>query len=310
MSAQKFIKKVDTFQIRMEEEPTLTAHFYKSLDASFNQIKDIFGEEQLKEGHTVLFGRIDELLKSDEKTWENAYLIQQLMIPLYDENMLEVELHTRLVEAEHTLSEKSYTYYRDSADQADPSKKRALLKRLVVDIQWKHQLQELRRVYSRFARKKTGILFVVSVLLFVATIIVFEMFIRGTAVPLFETMSIAMVAGMMGAAFSMLIGLKDRLQVATFDELKMQRRYTYILSRTIIGLGAALILTFFIAAELLTGTFFPEFKFAPGSNRMLPLDSKTISLLVVWSFIAGFSEKLVPNIISKAEAKVDIKSQN
>jgi hypothetical protein len=294
----------------MEEEPTLTAHFYKSLEASFNQIKDILGEEQLKEEHTVLFGRIDELLKSDEKTWENAYLIQQLMIPLYDENMLEVELYTRLVEAEHTLSEKSYTYYRDSADQADPSKKRALLKRLVVDIQWKHQLQELRRVYSRFARKKTGILFVLSVLLFVATIIVFEMFIRGTSVPLFETMSIAMVAGMMGAAFSMLIGLRDRLQVATFDELKMQRRYTYILSRTIIGLGAALILTFFMAAELLTGTFFPEFKFAPGSNRMLPLDSKTISLLVVWSFIAGFSEKLVPNIISKAEAKVDIKSQN
>jgi hypothetical protein len=55
MSTQKFIKRVDTFQIRLEEEPTLTAHFYKSLEASFNQIKDILGEEQLKEEHTVLY---------------------------------------------------------------------------------------------------------------------------------------------------------------------------------------------------------------------------------------------------------------
>lgn len=114
-----------------------------------------------------------------------------------------------------------------------------------------------------------------------------------------------MTAGLMGSAFSMLIGIKNRLSHATFDELKVQRCWGFIFTRAIIGLGSALILTYFIQAKLLEGTFFPEFIF-DDVGKMQQLDLQNLSLLVVWSFIAGFSEKLVPNIISKAEQKVGV----
>ncbi len=39
-------------------------------------------------------------------------------------------------------------------------------------------------------------------------------------------------------------------------------------------------------------------------RRELALDPRSLALLIVWSFLAGFSEKLVPNMLSKTEEKM------
>ena len=44
------------------------------------------------------------------------------------------------------------------------------------------------------------------------------------------------------------------------------------------------------------------------SNCSPILDFKNLALLIFWSIVAGFSEKFVPNLLSKAEEKVKIKS--
>ncbi len=309
---QSVIQSTKEFQKMMVEERKLTRLFYKSLEAHYLHIKqcgnvpkDTHNKQQFAESMAT----IESILEDEENmSWENAYYMEQLLIPLYDDVTLDIELSRRLVEAQGSLAPKSVAYYQDAAKDAEKASKRALLKSLVSDLQWYDQIRELKRLYSRLTRRNTGFLFIVAVFLFVLSNLLltfiaqwFEFDWNPAAI---EAAGVSMTAGLMGSAFSMLTGMRDRLKTATFDELKVQRRWGFILTRAIIGLGAALILTYFIQAKLLEGTFFPKFTFSDGKMEML--DLQNLSLLVVWSFIAGFSEKLVPSIISKAEQKVDV----
>ncbi len=111
----------------------------------------------------------------------------------------------------------------------------------------------------------------------------------------------AMAAGWMGTSFSMLIGLKNRIQISSISDLKVIHRFDYIFSRALIGMISSLILFYAFQSEILTGTFFPVFD---PLNPQYPLDEKNTALLVIWSFISGFSEKLVPDLLIKTEQKV------
>ena len=64
---------------------------------------------------------------------------------------------------------------------------------------------------------------------------------------------------------------------------------------------SSLILFYAFQSDILTGTFFPVFD---PQNPHHPLDEKNTALLVIWSFISGFSEKLVPDLLIKTEQKV------
>jgi hypothetical protein len=106
----------------------------------------------------------------------------------------------------------------------------------------------------------------------------------------------SMAAGWMGTSFSILIGLGNRIQQSSNFDLKIIHRIDYILSRALIGMISGLILFYSFQSGILTGTFFPEF------NESIPLlNDANKALLIVWCFVSGFSEKLVPDLISKVE---------
>src|SRR5262245_63503154 len=90
----------------------------------------------------------------------------------------------------------------------------------------------------------------------------------------------AALAGAWGATFSVLSSLKNRLTGTTLDDLKLIRPWVMLVSRALIGAGAASILYFFILSGLLRGSalsnIFPNF--TPGAST-LPLDQ--LALLVV-----------------------------
>ena len=58
-------------------------------------------------------------------------------------------------------------------------------------------------------------------------------------------------------------------------------------------------------SQLISGPFFPTF------TKEIPIfDDKNYALLVVWCFISGFSEKLVPDILNKTQEKISEKKSS
>lgn len=251
MNSEKDFKKD---RQKAKEEPQLIEQFFVTLLATFQQVK-----VNNPSAAPDIVSRIEELLKIT--SWQNAYEIERLLIEIYDEKTLDFEVGRRLVEAKRNLSEDAYLHYDGKIKVAQTDEeKRAVLNRLVNDLQWQYAIKESRRTYSRLTSKNTGITFILSIVVFVALIGWI-----GSKLELFQQndwyyLVIAIASGLVGATFSMIVSLRDRLTASSFDELKGLYRVVYITTRAIIGLGAALILYFFLQAELLSGSMFPEFK--------------------------------------------------
>jgi hypothetical protein len=118
---------------------------------------------------------------------------------------------------------------------------------------------------------------------------------------------LAMVSGFFGATFSMLIQSNRRATEGTLEDLSGACAWHTLFVRGSVGLGAAAILYFFFESGLLEGSLWPKLKelkyvqLEGGVKGLVP--NKEWCLLVIWSFLAGFSETLVPNILSKTEQK-------
>ena len=61
---------------------------------------------------------------------------------------------------------------------------------------------------------------------------------------------------------------------------------------------------------MVTGSAFPDFtKLHPCAGAALPerdcVPAKTLAILVVWCFIAGFSEKLVPGLLDNTGSQLE-----
>jgi hypothetical protein len=102
--------------------------------------------------------------------------------------------------------------------------------------------------------------------------------------------------------------------ILSFDELKDAREFSSILLRGIVGMSGAVIVYFFLQSGLLGGELVPKFKDihllqrAPDAENTgtvalrLVFPNPELALLVIWSFLAGFSERLVPSILQSTEA--------
>ena len=245
------------------EEIDLINQFFVTLSATFQQIKVNY-----KSAEPNIVKSIEALLTVKE--WQNAYEIERLFVDIYDEKTLDVEVDRRLVEANTNLAENVSSHYTKKVnkiheaegtmtEQQKPSivnEKRAILNRLINDLQWKYALKETSKKYSREVSKKNGWAFIISTVFFVSMFTLGKLF---DLVGNLDYLVIALGAGLVGATFSMVVTSKSRLAASSFDELKALRRITYVITRSLIGLGAALILYFILQAGILTGSVFPNF---------------------------------------------------
>lgn len=141
-----------------------------------------------------------------------------------------------------------------------------------------------------------------------------------TALPLY----MALTAGLFGAYFSRLWYIQQAAGNFTLWELKSAREFTSILLRGCVGMCGALIVFFFLRSGLVSGELFPDFatmglweedfslhkQGIPGEQGQvgplrLILPSPSLALLTIWCFLAGFSERLVPSILSTTEQALD-----
>ena len=292
--------------VQEDEIRELTSQFYVTLGAYFSRLP--------VNGDSAAAKRIRELLTQAERSWTHAYEIEQLLIDLYDDDTVRTELEVRALEAKVVLRPEQTALYeqelkavRDSDRPKTPERRRVLLARLVNDLQWRYTVNEATRQYSKVITSRAGMLFVLALaafsLLIIYTVIAKLQFASNDL----RLFAFAALAGAWGATFSILTSLKDRLKNSGLDDLKLMRPWVMLLSRALIGSGAACIFYFFIVSGLLSGSaisnIFPNFTSADKSASPGTLPVNQLALLVVWCFLAGFSERLVPGMLERIESK-------
>lgn len=186
-----------------------------------------------------------------------------------------------------------------------------------------------KRNMQRFLRKRLGLLYasrLVTVFLTVMALglalVLWE--VHFDSWPLvqssFSGFTLTLCAGIMGASFSTLTGQGAIVATTDITEVRTATGYQMIFLRLGVGVGAAAVLYFFFEAGLLEGQLFPRLNGigfqrvaavgAPGvlaenANYGTSVPNADLSKLVVWSFLAGFSEKLVPKLLNRVKTAGD-----
>ncbi|WP_133718438.1 hypothetical protein [Methylocaldum gracile] len=111
------------------------------------------------------------------------------------------------------------------------------------------------------------------------------------------------------------VSIQQRLKKLADEELELlSRSWFQILLIPIYGGIFSLVLYVGFLSEILNGPLFPHFAFPPFSeplptaddlirfiNSTYPASGQDVAKLLFWAFIAGFSERLVPQILQKSE---------
>jgi hypothetical protein len=385
-----------------EEVVELTNQFYVTLRAYFARVK------QHPVRNQVAFDRVTQLVDAGAvQNWTNAYEIEQLLVHLFDDETVATELGIRVIEARSVLRPELGALYDaqfhelEKAQAGAPAqpltpsvedRRRTLLGRLINDLQWRYIVNEATRRLSKSITRSTASLFVVALTLFLVAVA--TVYLDNVAFTLgdLRLVWLAGLAGAFGATFSMLATLRSRLDDSKLDDLKVLKVFAVLVSRALVGAGAACILFFFLMSGLLGGTAFPTLTepeqpgtaqpttsggaIAPPSSSTTPvtpleatapppptvggatavtgatapqtppttearppasgttpsppapaggantptggaptsermpsggalslLSRRQLALLIVWCFIAGFSEQLIPGLLASTEAR-------
>jgi len=155
----------------------------------------------------------------------------------------------------------------------------------------------------------------IAVLYFAATAVAQQ---PESETPLVTTLVMDVMAGLFGGAFSLLQRVQAPLTggdgLTNLLSLRSARRELFLAPIT--GAVAAIVLYCIFAAKLVTGALFPDIV-GPKANSDGTTSMSIMSFIshsgpagavdhaksLVWSFIAGFSERLVPDSISRLTSK-------
>lgn len=282
--------------------------YFVRLLVTFDAVKTI-KKHNFSTSEKIILKKIQNLLYKRERTWTNAYAIEQYLAYVCDELTLDVELNGRLIEYQNHFDAASYQHYKQEIDRANSDSitiekkietKRSILLRLINELQWFYTKREVIREYGLLTRMRTGIIFLFSFIIFSLSLVlcITQNYLDLTT----EVLIIGTCAGLLGASFSMLTRLRSQLQQCSINDLKLLHRIGYITLRPIIGVGASLILFFMIQSGLLDGSMFPKLPLAETVNDVYR-SYRDISLIIVWSFIAGFSEQFVPHMLKNTKSR-------
>jgi hypothetical protein len=261
-----------------------------------------------------------------ELDWDEAYQAERMINLLFGGAQLRQEIRLRLSELAGPCAPEAERLAREydallkpAADgqAADDAALRSFLLRVIEALQWNAKKRHLTRPIRKEATKGILACVIVAFLLMVAPYVVINVDFKPSAGlskwwSLFALYT-ALVSGLMGAFFSRLIALQRGGETMSLDEAFLHREFSYALLRAGVGMCGALIVYFILRSGIIDGALFPSFdKLAMDFVRVpetavqmtFVVPSRDLALLTVWCFLAGFSEILVPSVLSGTERRL------
>ncbi len=272
--------------------------------------------------------------------WRLVNEIELLALGLWDLATMRVEAKRQLFDAQALQLPGAAEYAAlIEANDNDEAALRATLFRLMLDVQDRFRKRHLLREYVAAYTARVSLIFGAATLCLILLIMTLAWMAQAHVVSAFLTAQtgigppappppggmrafssfyVALTAGLFGAAFSMMAQTKKRVEISTLENMRTNARFSMLFFRLGVGVGAAMILYFvfdtdFLGQGALTPNL-PEVGFEVSMQTTALFTSigglspnRDLSLLMLWSFVAGFSEVLVPSILRQAEARVEKK---
>lgn len=272
-----------------------------------------------KEARAEQTALIEALLKSSaepsrewDRQWRKASLLEQMIAPYLPLERLKAEIERRLVEAEKLTVSTAATfraaYVGLQGDKATVANLLPLYLTILDDLQWKYTKNRLDR-QARFRAVEpllwySAIAFVLAMLPFLVWPVLSAMVAKAgwlESKATLQALYLAASFGLLGALFSRLSSLQTNFLTLDYDLLSHQFKPRVIWLRMTFGVFGSLVLYFAIFGGLLGGDIFPK----PEKLATLSYGAPNADLakLVIWSFLGGFSERLIPDFLQRTEAQ-------
>jgi hypothetical protein len=277
---------------------------------------------------------------SRDNAWTEAYSLERMLSLVEPTGTLLAEIRRRLDEADSEYVKAApqlrAAFLSTEAQAVDKTKTppeirpsevaalRSFLLDIFEEIHWTNQRKYHARPIYKKATSKVVIIGLISFCLFLLPYLIIyiggaytsgaEVVERWTWLPLYT----ALTGGLFGATFSRLMFMQSNGSLMSLEELNSAGQMSSILLRASVGMCGALIVFFFLQSGIVQGNLFPNFQQLGLTERLVPtmeasndktkvaalrsiLPSPALALLFVWCFLAGFSERLVPSILSSTE---------
>ncbi len=252
-----------------------------------------------------------------DANWRNAWQAEQFMSGYLDAADLVVEAERRLFEAEKLkLASAPHFAEKWKAALVEPDlptrvkTQRALYAHLLDDLHWLYGKRSLdRKIRSQMAwtvRKLATILFFFAVLPFIPWFggrTIGSLFFStegGSALSHIYGLYTACSFGLLGALFSRLSAFQSGYATMDYDSLMNLFQNNALHIRLLLGMIGSVIVFYAIFGKFLDGDLFPDVE-SLAFDPAIKADGN-FAKLVIWCFLGGFSERLVPDFLSRTES--------
>lgn len=289
------------------ERPTLFTHYKMTLETQIERFMQAHAADQ------AMVARINAIKASladsgDAESWSQLYRAELELAELLPQADIAVEFARRAVEAERfkvpTLAKLQAEF--DAATEM--AGKRAAFRCLLEDLLWTYNKRALDREQRGRAAKRLAIIggFAIPTILLLLLV---SLYLRGMTQLASSLLVFVMLPGMLGAFFSRLLSFQTELATLDYDRIITYFLPRHIFIRLIIGAVGAVTLYLVFLGSLLSGAMFPDINIINSSlvapNGVLTAKPflENLGKLMFWSFVAGFSERLVTSTLGRLEGQ-------